>query len=262
MGSMMLNENLVEHVIYALHSGDGNFRYVGVTRRPARRLYEHRDEAARRRTRSGVYNWIRKIGAENLQMSVVDTAHTAQSAFAAEAAWISLLRESGFQLLNHTDGGEGLSGASEETRRRMSESGKGRVVTEGTRQKIRDFWREHGHPRSGAILSRETRSAISRANTGRKGPPMSDANKAAARSRMLGKLNPNYGKSPSAESTAKRMKSLGDTNKCIGAQAKLSWADVEEIRSSDLPASELADRYGVHKTSIKRILNNETWKIK
>lgn len=46
-----------------------------------------------------------------------------------------------------------------------------------------------------------------------------------------------------------------------GPRSKLTWEQVRDIRSSDLPAKAIAARYGVTNDNINRIRRNETWKV-
>ena len=43
-------------------------------------------------------------------------------------------------------------------------------------------------------------------------------------------------------------------------RSKLTWAKVRDIRQSDKTSAELAKEYGVNKSTIYRIINNEYWK--
>ena len=81
-------------------------------------------------------------------------------------------------LVNITDGGDGRLGAypSEETRKKMSESHKGKNTwskgckqSEKTKQKLRDYYRENGSPNKGKIKSEEHRKKISESLKGRSG---------------------------------------------------------------------------------------------
>lgn len=44
--------------------------------------------------------------------------------------------------------------------------------------------------------------------------------------------------------------------------ARLTWADVEAMRSSSEPASVLADTYGISERHTRHILNNTRWVVK
>lgn len=44
-------------------------------------------------------------------------------------------------------------------------------------------------------------------------------------------------------------------------RAKITWADVEAIRTSSEPGSVLAARYGMTRSNIAKIRTNQTWKV-
>lgn len=71
----------------------------------------------------------------------------------------------------------------EEVREKLSKRNKGQFISDEQRLKasasLKKRWKEQGHPRSGAVISQETRDKISVSNTGKN----------------LGELNPFYGKS-------------------------------------------------------------------
>lgn len=75
-----------------------------------------------------------------------------------------------------------------EVRDKLSKQNKGSVVSQEQKLKssvsLKTTWKKQGHPRSGAVLSKETRDKISASNTGKN----------------LGKLNPFYGKTHTEES--------------------------------------------------------------
>lgn len=97
------------NVIYALHAGDFNYRYVGMTTRKARdRLSAHRLDA---RKGGKLYKdyWIRKVGIENVQMEVLQICDPGEIND-WETIWIYQLSEMGYRLTNLTTGGEGATG--------------------------------------------------------------------------------------------------------------------------------------------------------
>jgi len=105
-------------------------------------------------------------------------------------------------LYNMTDGGDGSSGCipSEETRRKMSEAGKGRIFSKEHRRKI-------GESNKRRIVSAETRRKISDAHKGENnhnyGKTLSEETKRKQSEVKIGKNNPNYGKSHSEETKRK-----------------------------------------------------------
>ena len=94
-------------------------------------------------------------------------------------------------LYNMTNGGDGSSGCipSEETRRKMSEAGKGRIFSKEHRRKI-------GESNKHRIVSAETRRKISDAHKGENnhnyGKTLSEETKRKQSEVKIGKNNPNY----------------------------------------------------------------------
>lgn len=111
----------------------------------------------------------------------------------AERWWIALGRAFGWPLRNRTDGGEGTHGHQHgpETRAKMSDARRGRVLTPETREKIsasrrgQPFSAEH-RAKLSAIqvgqrrgpLSAETRAKIAAAKTGRPSAPFTSEHRA------------------------------------------------------------------------------------
>lgn len=149
MGS---NQNHVKTgIIYGLYDAQGVLRYIGQTSQPLeRRLAQHRSDSKTSSTR--VANWIAKHGipkAEVLEQS--DDVNT------AERNWIVSLRKAGFDLLNHTEGGEGRVGTphSPESRRRMSEAQKRRFSD--PEERMAQSARLRGLPKPGIVASNKRR---------------------------------------------------------------------------------------------------------
>ncbi|HBD4848196.1 TPA: GIY-YIG nuclease family protein [Shigella flexneri] len=86
-------------VIYALHSGDLQHRYVGTSKNHTRRLYEHRSRA-RHGHSAPVYQWMRDVGIHNIHMVILEPSPTREEANRIEAKWIAQLLQLGYNLLN------------------------------------------------------------------------------------------------------------------------------------------------------------------
>lgn len=154
--------------IYVLVDSDGVVRYVGCSSNAKRRVNQHWRYRDGKNTPCAV--WLRSLQ-DPPRFVIVDEVEDDQAGY-AEQAWIALFSViAGSKLLNVTTGGEtGFSrmrprpAASEETRRRLSEVNRGKVVSEETRQKMREAttarWREGFY--SSVLPSRNKRAEASR----------------------------------------------------------------------------------------------------
>jgi len=148
------------------------------------------------------YNVIRKINEQGLEpiIKIIDSNLSEQIAFELEMFMIDMLgrrNNNTGMLTNMTDGGEGVSGYkhSEESKQRISEANKGKIISEESKQRMRKPRSEAGRlairqakQNSTYVVSDETRKNMSIA---RKGKP----------SGRKGKVN-------SAESNLKRSLTL------------------------------------------------------
>lgn len=111
--------------IYALADPlDGRIRYIGKSIRPTHRLTNHCNEKPTcHRTK-----WIHSLLKEGRRpvLGVLERISPGGNWQVAERAWISYARENGWPLVNGTDGGDGVSGLSQESKDRMSRTWLGR----------------------------------------------------------------------------------------------------------------------------------------
>lgn len=98
-------------VVYALCEPDSiTVRYVGQTTwTPKYRLSKHISNAIRNRNKSHLYAWIRKLYRENTKPNLIVLEYNAKWND-SEAFWIKSLKDSGIELINHTNGGDGILG--------------------------------------------------------------------------------------------------------------------------------------------------------
>lgn len=126
-------------VVYGLKSpSDVGFRYVGKTTwGTAHRLHQHLGDARRKANTRHVVNWINSVGADTVEIVVLEECPVGDKAYLsyAERYWIASLKELGHSLTNHSLGGEGTSGyvMREESKKRLSESRKHSGVAKGER---------------------------------------------------------------------------------------------------------------------------------
>lgn len=105
--------NCRETLIYALCEPGGiNPRYVGKTqRRPSKRQKEHIADAMNK-ARLPVHRWVRSLYQKDLWLCLryLEIVPAGEDWAARERHWIARFRQEGHDLLNLSDGGEGLLG--------------------------------------------------------------------------------------------------------------------------------------------------------
>lgn len=108
------------------------FKYIGITYDPVKRLQEHfRDAAAG--IDSHKCNWIRKT---NPIMKILEVGLSREDACAKECQLIQEVRASGVSLTNRTDGGEGVVNPSADVREKLAAWHRGKPLPYSTRQKL------------------------------------------------------------------------------------------------------------------------------
>lgn len=163
-------------VVYFLHNGDFQPRYIGqTTQLPRIRLSSHRSDAKRYTT--SVYNWMNKHGADTIQMVVIETFDSDTVHLIDEREMFHIAQERMYgDNLNLTDGGGGHRGHkhSEETKSLIREARSKQVFTEETRLKMSKAHMGNTQ-RRGVAHSAETRAKMSathkaRQSTSPRGP--------------------------------------------------------------------------------------------
>lgn len=103
---------------------------------------------------------INKYGWNNFEHIILATNLTEEEAKQLEQTCIVAFETYGNYGYNSTFGGDGILGLSQESRKKLSKSQIGHIVTQETREKI-------SKTKKGCIISQETRKKISKANKGR-----------------------------------------------------------------------------------------------
>ena len=181
-------------------------RYVGVTHRnPKKRLKAHVYDARSGKANTHTANWIRSVLRDAVRpvLRVIENGE-GTGWDNSEMYWIAWHKEQGFDLTNHTDGGEGSLGF-----RHSSE----------TRAKLRA-------DKLGKKLSLEHRSKISAAGMGRKTSPETRAKLSAVK----------LGNNPSPEVRAKISAAHLGAKHSPETRAKMSAAHKGTKRSHDVRA--------------------------
>jgi len=105
-----------------------NKGYVGKSNNPENRLKGHLKGAILGKTR--IYRWLNSLLKDGYlpKLKILELADDWKE---GECRWIKLLKEDGWDLMNHTSGGDGVHDIDEETRNRM------RVAAQ---QRAKDIW--------------------------------------------------------------------------------------------------------------------------
>ncbi len=127
-------------VIYGLCDPvDLELRYIGKAKDPVRRYYLHLCDSQLRR-RSHRNNWIKRLlkNGEKPVLVTLDMGVRGEEWQDRERFWIRFARSTGCSLTNATDGGDGLSNPSAETRFKCGSSNRGKrmVFTDEHKAKI------------------------------------------------------------------------------------------------------------------------------
>jgi len=177
-----MHNPIVSGTIYALHNGDHNYRYIGLTTQtPEQRLKGHLNTLKYDPTKNPHKSrWLSKNeGSIFLEVLEYYTDIPLKDLHKREMVCIAKAKLEGWKLLNATEGGEGTVGAkmspeaveamrkrltgrkngprSEEVRKKISESHMGVRPTDETRAKL-SAWH------TGKVLTPEHRSNIARGN--------------------------------------------------------------------------------------------------
>lgn len=88
--------------VYALHSGDRVYRYVGTSRNPYMRLCVHKSNSrphVKHKSNDALYSWVREIGPENLHMDLIDGPVFTMPE-TVEREWCFFFYTQGYDMLN------------------------------------------------------------------------------------------------------------------------------------------------------------------
>lgn len=257
--------------IYTIHNILNNKIYVGKATNPWKRWQKHIRIAASKRQQEKFYihRAVAKYGVNNFIFSVLQKFNIEQDCDLAEKYWIKYFQSKNTMYgYNLTEGGEGVSGrvVSEATRQKMREKATGRRHAPETIEllriinigKIPTNLDQLKIMNIGKSLSDEHCQKISQARLGMIFTEEHKQNISKSHVGLLsGDKNPFYGKTHTEEV---KEKSRGENNK----QSKLNAQKVIEIRekynSGNYTHQQLANEYGISRRTITSVINYTTWR--
>jgi group I intron endonuclease len=130
---------LKQNIIYKCTNIINNKVYIGLTTLNLRlRITKHKNSAFTNNSMCAFHIAIRKYGWENFKWEVIDTTDTFEELCEREKHWILHYNSYGIGGYNETKGGEGFLGRTHtaETRKKISIANKGRKASEETRKRM------------------------------------------------------------------------------------------------------------------------------
>lgn len=192
--------------IYALcEPGTRSIRYIGKTYRIKQRFKEHLRDSIKNKTHLG--NWLRLLKSQQQKPEMIILREVPIELWEiAEERYIRLARGLGMNLVNSTDGGEGVT-MTPEIRDKISLKNTGKIRSPELKAQISAALTGANSPLFGIKRTVEAREKMSAALTGslhplfgKKRSPETCAKIGAA---QTGGLHHNFGKTASAETSAK-----------------------------------------------------------
>lgn len=272
--------------VYGLASSeDGKLRYIGQTTGALNKRLIHHHYDAKKLSTIHKSNWIRSVIARGHKIVIFPIEENAPWG-SAEIRWIKHYRELGCDLVNTTDGGEGVVGyirtpeqraahadrmrgrtsprkgvkASDETKARISSAQKGKKISPETREKISAALK--GRKKSAEHVAKVV-EALRKPK-----PPLTDEEVAARKAEKFANLSArSKGKKLDSEHKAKISDGLARAyadGTRRGPKAKLSDEQVREIRAlvREITANqkEIAERFCVSQAVISEIKTGKSYK--
>lgn len=241
--------------IYALKLIDSDeYRYIGRTKeRLSTRLSKHKINARLSKRKTHRCNWILK-NIDNIEIVLIEgDIITYEESCEKEVHYISLFREK-YNIVNSTNGGDGGCPGykhTEESLRKISETHKGKKLSEETRKMI-----------SNRVITDETRRLLS---------IKSKENCKGEKNPMFGKNRPDTvelnkkrtGWKHKGETVKKMSESRsGDLNSNCKIKSENRKKIVDMYLSGEYNSTELAKMFNVSNTTILRIIKEDRNKIR
>ena len=142
--------------IYGLYSSENSIiRYIGYTSDLEKRIKEHHRDLNRDKVSTHKKKWMSKCveNGHEIRYIVLDVSENKKIICELEKLYISNYNEKENILVNGTLGGDGGC-LTQETRKKISTSAKGKVISESHKEKLKSF-------RLGSKLSEETKNKMS-----------------------------------------------------------------------------------------------------
>lgn len=213
--------------IYKITNLVNNHIYIGSTVNLYRRKNEHLKELRHNKHyNKHLQNAFNKYGEDNFQFTILEFVFELNNLINREQYWIDYYKSNdkniGYNIREKAENNVNLT-TSDETKRRISQINKGKIVSEETKRKLSEI--NKGKKRKYPV-SQETRDKLSNANKGRivsketrkkmseskkeyfKNHPLTEEDRKLRSERMKGNKNPHYGKKPSLETILKYSKKV------------------------------------------------------
>jgi group I intron endonuclease len=267
--------------IYKITNLINNKCYYGQTRQPPNRRWSQHKQNAKKGGKMVLYAAMRKHGIENFTFEIICECNDLQEMNKKEIEYISennTLCPIGY---NAAKGGDNYE-KTDETRRKISEGNKLRVITEEWRKNISkahigrkntsDTIEKMKKAQKGRIITEETKEKLRQINLGKKQSPETIAKKSAARKgvpwsdkkreSMIGRTNTEETKQKMSNAQKGRIITEEAKQKMREAKRtkrKLTDEQVKEIKENKdkLLQSTLSKKYGVSCQLISNIINNK-----
>lgn len=147
-------------IVYFCMNKINNNYYIGITKRTLlQRALEH--EQSRFISSNPFHRALLKYGPENFRWSIIDhTAKTIEELKQLEIFYIKLFKKSINQskCYNSTDGGDGILNPSDELRKKLSDSHKGKKQSQETKTKLSKYFK--GRKRTNYIRTKPLKEKI------------------------------------------------------------------------------------------------------
>ena len=209
-----------------IHTSPNGKMYIGQTGdKPERRWkndgsgYLHKDKNTGKYNQPAFAYAILKYGWNNFQHDIIANNLTKEAADDLEKLLINKFNTMNSKYGYNLREGGSRGHPSEETRRKMSESKKGVLLSEETKRKLSTLNKGENNPNYGKHPSEETRKKLSEANKGEN--------------------NYNYGKHPSEET--RRKMSESHKGKCLSEETKRKLSEANKGENHPLYGKHLSE---------------------